>query len=132
MKKIIINTILCLFYCCFVYGQFENSLQIKEESKRELCFAKQTEPNQVFETSTKGVFYIKEFTPEKTLKGEGYAIKLKKSKCLIKHGDWIFYDKNGFVTSNCCFQEGVMCSGCHFFEYDENGNKKPNVTILDY
>ena len=63
MKKIIINTILCLFYCCFVYGQFENSLQIKEESKRELCFAKQTEPNQVFETSTKGVFYIKEFTP---------------------------------------------------------------------
>ena len=85
-------------------------------------------------TNHKEIYYLKMFNLYGQLRAEGFAkamwfdrkvlwIKIRpKHFTIVRNGRWMFYDNNGNKTSDCCYKNDKMCSGCKWTNYDKEGN----------
>lgn len=94
-----------------------------------------------YQTDHKDIYYLKVYNLYGQLREEGFAkavwrdrkilgIKLKpKNFSLVNDGQWKFYDNNGYKTSDCCYYNDKICSGCVWTTYDDKGNKTQEIII---
>jgi len=100
------------------------------------CYVSKT-----FKTDHIDVYYIKEYDFKGKLRQQGYAkkfwvdrkmlgIKFKPvSRKIEKEGAWEFFDEKGFKISDCCYKKGIICNGCVWTEFDDQGYKKREYKI---